>query len=238
MSNYHGPDDLETAPLQSTLSYSKVNGNSQGFQGEGAIRAIEPHAPEGRTKLWYSVACGTCTVMLLLSSCFLILSAFIGPLLFKKGRPSVSASDVSFNCDSEDWSETLGWSNLKQAYCCQTHGISCDTKGAKAVQGAKSSFDCDKDFRSWRQSWSESKRSWCCERSHRGCHNSSQAGSAGCDTPCTFEGKTFKCKSRIQYTATHTFAHQENACGKAFTQVRGDCPVCGDCSSSTEAGCS
>lgn len=244
MSNYQGPDDVETAPLSSTLSYSKVNGNSQAAHGEVAIHAIEPHAPEGRTKLWYSLACGSCTVMLLLGSCFLILSAFIGPLFSKRERHPVSRDEVSFNCNREDWSETMGWSDLKQAYCCETRGISCGTEGTKKVLAERpSGFDCDRDFQSWQQSWSSEKQSWCCEKQQRGCTNSSpevvadSSDSSGCETPCTFQGKTFRCKSRIQYTATHQLADHMDACGKALAQVRGDCPVCSGCSSIIQAGC-
>eukprot|EP00441_Pelagodinium_beii_P029566 CAMPEP_0197708736 /NCGR_PEP_ID=MMETSP1338-20131121/128103_1 /TAXON_ID=43686 ORGANISM="Pelagodinium beii, Strain RCC1491" /NCGR_SAMPLE_ID=MMETSP1338 /ASSEMBLY_ACC=CAM_ASM_000754 /LENGTH=575 /DNA_ID=CAMNT_0043292667 /DNA_START=94 /DNA_END=1821 /DNA_ORIENTATION=+ len=41
---------------------------------------------------------------------------------------------------------------------------------------------------------------------------------------------TATCHDRIQYTATHEFAHEDNACGQAYSKVQVECDICRGCS--------
>ncbi|CAE8601218.1 unnamed protein product [Polarella glacialis] len=197
----------------------------------------------------------------LLATCVLLIAFLtVAAIYLQTAAPKV-ASSVTFRCAiSGDIDPSKEWSQLKRQFCCQAHDIGCDSTFLKctlddqsqgrwsdAQQGyccenfqigcqPPAGFNCEESFESWQADWSDEKKLWCCQSEHRGCPEA-LINPLRCMTPCTLKGQTATCHARIQYAATETFGHRENACGLAYSEVRVECPVCASCPTIQEGAC-
>mmetsp|Transcript_81314 Transcript_81314/g.143462 ORF Transcript_81314/g.143462 Transcript_81314/m.143462 type:complete len:559 (+) Transcript_81314:101-1777(+) len=138
-----------------------------------------------------------------------------------------AGASAPYDCTAgvDNWQS--GWSQPKKDYCCHhtpTH------LGCAPVQTI--TYDCDAGAE---HVWSGAKRQWCCDHAQKGCVHTT-ANPLGCKAACKLQNEAATCHDRIQYAATHQFAHEENACGQAYSKVQVECDVCGSCTLQ-EASC-
>eukprot|EP00440_Ansanella_granifera_P064305 gb/GFBE01069720.1/.p1 GENE.gb/GFBE01069720.1/~~gb/GFBE01069720.1/.p1 ORF type:complete len:304 (+),score=24.72 gb/GFBE01069720.1/:1-912(+) len=231
--------------FEATPTYVNANGQLM------SVLPQEPAGDGGKTKLWHVVVGGACSVCLCASTVLVILS-YSGIYLFG-GQPASSSQQVAeFSCQDDSTSD---WSSSKRDWCCQNHQVGCPQADIQTITPAVI-FDCDEGFEQWERNWSEQKSHWCCSNEQKGCDAPATSTDApphvpastaapaapttdprGCDTPCTEAGKTFSCKDRIQFAATHAYANKEGACKSAYSQVQVECSVCAACLSPEAAAC-
>jgi len=134
------------------------------------------------------------------------------------------ATSLPYDCDAGFSNWQAGWSEHKKAWCCNHAHRGCPVVAATSLP-----YDCDAGYSNWHAGWSTPKKAWCCQHRQRGCP-STTLSPLGCHAACSWHGLTATCHDRIQYTATHEFAHEDNACGQAYSKVQVECDICRGCS--------
>lgn len=146
---------------------------------------------------------------------------------------------LPYDCNAGYNNWQRGWSPAKKTWCCSRVNKGCQVveveEHAEHAEHEEQAlvvhelYDCNADFSHRQHMWSHAQKQWCCDHYNKGCP-STTLSPLGCATPCTLGGLTAICHDRIQYVATHTFAHLENACGQAYSKVQVECPICRACS--------
>jgi hypothetical protein len=104
-----------------------------------------------------------------------------------------------------------------------------------AAEGAAPHYDCIANYENWTSAWSPEQQTWCCAQEHRGCWvvNTTalptNSPAEVCATMCSYQGESYSCKERIEFTSQHQAAGQPDRCEQAQIIVVHDCPVCSAC---------
>eukprot|EP00435_Cladocopium_sp_Y103_P062890 s27_g24.t1 len=126
-----------------------------------------------------------------------------------------------YDCNAGFSNWLHGWSESKQAWCCEKEHRGC---APHTCSGTSMS------------SWSDAKRDWCCSNFQKGCAATTLSPKK-CHAVCTHSGESATCMDRIHWAKRHVFAGRDNACALGYSQVQVECSVCRACSIE-EAGCS
>merc|ERR1719291_1277944 len=89
-------------------------------------------------------------------------------------------SSPAFDCEAgyNNWRD--GWSEQKQAYCCQLMQRGCPDEEQEQTDGGEGdSYDCEVGISGWTTKWDARKRMWCCRHEGRGCAPMVDAGADG-----------------------------------------------------------
>lgn len=172
----------------------------------------------------------------------------------REGHFVSAPTHFSFDCQAGFFNWKRSWSEAKKSWCCQHHDRGCQTASspfdctvgavvrpedwseqkktwccAYENTGCAPSHDCDAGFANWSTAWSEPKKQWCCIHAQKGCPSIDSPRQLGCEAVCRCENIYATCHDRIQFAATHEFAHHEDACKHAHGHVLQQCGVCGSC---------
>lgn len=148
-----------------------------------------------------------------------------------RGRGCESRESQLYDCQAgfEDWQRQ--WSDGQKLWCCTVFGKGCPsefTDEVHEVQKPHEQFECNGPS----HSWSSTQRSFCCTHHQKGCPEKkvkTQPQLKGCEAHCDLNGQKQSCQAQINSAARSAFAHQNNACGKAYEKVKSECAVCSSC---------
>lgn len=141
--------------------------------------------------------------------------------------PEPPKDGKKFDCAQGFESWEAGWADDKRYYCCKYYGRGCPPETTTPPK-----HDCAADFKDWENKWNTDKQYYCCKYYGRGCPDVPSM----CDMNCELKGVPLTCSERVQYSATHQFRGQDEACSQGHKQVLGECPICGECPLE-ETGC-
>mmetsp|Transcript_22714 Transcript_22714/g.59935 ORF Transcript_22714/g.59935 Transcript_22714/m.59935 type:complete len:400 (+) Transcript_22714:73-1272(+) len=88
--------------------------------------------------------------------------------------PAKARPQTYFDCDEGLDTWQVGWTEAKQAWCCENTDKGCTSTtgappGAELPQPREGPFDCIVGINVWQNAWTVAKKTWCCAHEGKAC---------------------------------------------------------------------